>query len=75
MMLPETTPPTLSLPKTISSDEDCERLDRALEHRGSLAGRAEALPFSMGKRSDASTSNLHHRDTRHHRTTAHAQRD
>jgi hypothetical protein len=31
MILPETPPPTLLPPKTISSDEDCERLDRALE--------------------------------------------
>ena len=31
MILPETAPPTLRLPKTLSSDEDCERLDRALE--------------------------------------------
>jgi hypothetical protein len=31
MILPETPPPTLRPPKTLSSDEDCERLDRALE--------------------------------------------
>ena len=30
MILPETPPPTLR-PPTLSSDEDCERLDRALE--------------------------------------------
>ena len=32
MILPETQRPTLRPPpKTLSSDEDCERLDRALE--------------------------------------------
>jgi hypothetical protein len=31
MILPETPPPTLRPPKTLSSDEDCARLDRALE--------------------------------------------
>ena len=31
MILPETPRPTLRSPKTLSSDEDCERLDRALE--------------------------------------------
>jgi hypothetical protein len=31
MILPETPRPTLRHPKTLSSDEDCERLDRALE--------------------------------------------
>ena len=31
MILPETPPPTLRAPKTLSSDDDCERLDRALE--------------------------------------------
>jgi hypothetical protein len=31
MILLETRRPTLRPPKTVSSDEDCERLDRALE--------------------------------------------
>jgi hypothetical protein len=31
MILPEKTPPTVWPPKTISSDEDSERLDHALE--------------------------------------------
>ena len=31
MILQETPPPTLRPPKTLSSDDDCERLDRALE--------------------------------------------
>ena len=31
MILPETPPPTLRPPKTLSSDDDRERLDRALE--------------------------------------------
>jgi hypothetical protein len=31
MILPETPPPTLRPPKTLSSDDDGERLDRALE--------------------------------------------
>ena len=31
MIALETPPPTLRPPKTLSSDEDCERLDRALE--------------------------------------------
>jgi hypothetical protein len=31
MILPETPPPALRPPKTLSSDEDCERVDRALE--------------------------------------------
>jgi hypothetical protein len=30
MITPETPPPTLRLSQAISSDEDCERLDRAL---------------------------------------------
>ena len=30
MITPETPPPTLRPPQAISSDEDCERLDRAL---------------------------------------------
>ena len=32
MITPETAPPTLLPPKTISSDEDRERLDPALEN-------------------------------------------
>jgi hypothetical protein len=30
MILAETPPPTLRPPNTLSSDDDCERLDRAL---------------------------------------------
>jgi hypothetical protein len=31
MITPETQRPTLRLPKTLSLDEDCEQMDRALE--------------------------------------------